>query len=47
MNGVAYATIVPSYVRPFFQTSDPPPGTLDYDGQHFAGVPLLYEQVQD
>jgi hypothetical protein len=49
VNGVAYATIAPSYVtgRPFFQTSDPRPGTLDYDGQHFAGVPLLYEQVQD
>lgn len=49
VNGVAYATNAPSYVagRPFFQTSDPRPGTLDYDGQHFAGVPLLYEQVQD
>jgi hypothetical protein len=49
VNGVAYATNAPSYVtgRPFFQTSDPRPGTLDYDGQHFVGVPLLYEQVQD
>jgi hypothetical protein len=49
VNGVAYAMIAPSYVtgRPFFQISDPRPGTLDYDGQHFAGVPLLYEQVQD
>jgi hypothetical protein len=49
VNGVAYATSAPSYVtgRPFLQTSDPRPGTLDYDGQHFAGVPLLYEQVQD
>jgi hypothetical protein len=49
VNGVAYTTIAPSYVtgRPFFQTSTPQPGTLDYDGQHFAGVSLLYEQVQD
>jgi hypothetical protein len=49
INGVAYATLAPSYVtgRPFFQTSDPQAGTLDYDGQHFVGVPLLYEQVQD
>lgn len=49
LNGVAYATTVPAYVRgrPFYQTSDPRPGTVDYDGQRFAGVELLYEQVQD
>jgi hypothetical protein len=49
INGVAYANNRPSYVtgRPFFQSSDPQPGTLDYDGQHFAGVHLLYEQVLD
>jgi hypothetical protein len=49
VNGVAYATKPPSYVtgRPFFQTSDPQPGTLDYEGQHYVGVPLLYEQVLD
>jgi hypothetical protein len=49
VNGVAYANNRPSYVtgRPFFQGSDPQPGTLDYDGQHFVGVPLLYEQVLD
>jgi len=49
LNGVAYGTRAPSYVggRPFFQSSDPQPGNLDYDGRHFAGVPLLYEQVQD
>ncbi|NML65299.1 hypothetical protein HHL22_08795 [Hymenobacter sp. RP-2-7] len=49
LNGVAYGTSVPSYVRgrPFYLSSDPQLGTLDYDGRHFAGVPLLYEQVQD
>lgn len=49
LNGVAYATNAPSYVagRPYFQTSDPRSGTLDYDGQHFEEVALLYEQVQD
>jgi len=49
VNGVAYANAAPSYVagRPYFQTSDPRPGTLDFDGQHFEGVYLLYEQVQD
>lgn len=49
VNGVAYASNVPSYVRgrPFFLTGDPQPGTIDYDGQHFANVELLYEQVQD
>ena len=49
VNGVAYGNNAPSYVRgrPFFQSSDPQLGTLDYDGQHFAGVALLYEQVQD
>lgn len=49
VNGVAYANKPPSYVsgRPFFETSDPRPGTLDYDGQHYEGVPLLYEQVLD
>ena len=48
-NGVAYASKPPSYVsgRPFFLASDPQPGTLDYEGQHYAGVPLLYEQVLD
>jgi len=47
--GVAYADNYPPYVtgRPFFQASEPQLGTLDYDGQHFAGVQLLYEQVQD
>ena len=49
VNGVAYANKPPSYVagRPFFQSSDPQPGTLDYEGQHYVGVPLLYEQVLD
>jgi hypothetical protein len=49
VNGVAYANNRPSYVtgRPYFLSSDPQPGTLDYDGQHFAEVPLLYEQVLD
>lgn len=49
LNGVAYANSAPAYVtgRPYFQTSDSRPGTLDYDGQHFVGVPLLYEQVLD
>ncbi|RZK54637.1 MAG: hypothetical protein EOO59_11270 [Hymenobacter sp.] len=49
INGVAYANNRPAYVtgQPFFQASDPQPGTLDYDGQHFVGVPLLYEQVLD
>lgn len=49
VNGVAYANTAPAYVtgRPYFQTSDPRPGTLDFDGQHFEGVSLLYEQVQD
>ncbi|TPG71820.1 hypothetical protein [Hymenobacter nivis] len=49
VNGVAYGNNAPSYVagRPFFLSSEPQPGTLDYDGQHFAGVALLYEQVQD
>jgi len=49
LNGVAYATNAPSYVRghPFFQSSDPQPGTLRYDGQSFADVELLYEQVLD
>ena len=49
VNGVAYANKPPSYVtgRPFFQTSDPQPGTLDYEGQHYVDVPLLYEQVLD
>jgi hypothetical protein len=49
VNGVAYANTRPAYVtgRPFFQGSDPQPGTLDYDGQHFVGVLLLYEQVLD
>lgn len=49
VNGVAYANKPPSYVagRPFFQSSDPQPGTLDYEGQHYMGVPLLYEQVLD
>ena len=46
---MAYGNNVPSYVRgrPFFQSSDPQPGTLDYDGQHFENVALLYEQVRD
>lgn len=49
VNGVAYANNRPTYVTgwPFFQSSDPQAGTLDYDGQHFVGVSLLYEQVQD
>jgi hypothetical protein len=49
LNGVAYANARPSYVKgqPFFLSSDPQPGTLHYDGQHFAHVALLYEQVQD
>ena len=49
VNGVAYANKPPSYVsgRPFFQSSDPQLGTLDYEGQHYVGVPLLYEQVLD
>ncbi|RYY19506.1 MAG: hypothetical protein EOO36_05615 [Cytophagaceae bacterium] len=49
LNGVAYGNKAPAYVRgrPFFQSSDPQLGTLDYDGQHFAGVALLYEQVHD
>ena len=49
VNGVSYANNRPAYVtgRPFFQSNDPQPGTLDYDGQHFAGVQLLYEQVLD
>ncbi len=49
VNGVAYANNRPSYVtgRPFFLSSDPQPGVLDYDGQHVAGVALLYEQVLD
>ena len=49
VNGVAYANKQPSYVagRPFFHTSDPQLGTLDYEGQHYVGVPLLYEQVLD
>lgn len=49
VNGVAYVNKSPSYVagRPFFQTSDPQPGTLDYEGRHYVGVPLLYEQVLD
>lgn len=49
VNGTAYASNVPSYVRgrPFFLSVDPQPGTIDFDGQHFANVELLYEQVQD
>jgi hypothetical protein len=49
INGVAYANNRPSYVtgRPFFMGSAPQAGTLDYDGQHFVGVQLLYEQVLD
>lgn len=49
VNGVAYGNQAPSYVtgRPFFQSSDPQPGTLDYDGQYFEDVELLYEQVLD
>jgi hypothetical protein len=49
VNGVAYENNRPAYVtgRPYFQSNDPQPGTLDYDGQHFAGVQLLYEQVLD
>lgn len=49
LNGVAYANNAPAYMRghPFFQSSDPQPGTLYYDGQHFAAVELLYEQVLD
>jgi hypothetical protein len=49
LNGVAYANNRPSYVtgQPFLGGSAPQPGTLDYDGQHFAGVQLLYEQVLD
>jgi hypothetical protein len=49
VNGVAYANKPPSYVagRPFFQSSEPQAGSLDFEGQHFAEVPLLYEQVLD
>lgn len=49
INGVAYANNRPSYVtgQPFLGGSAPQPSTLDYDGQHFAGVQLLYEQVLD
>jgi hypothetical protein len=49
VNGVAYENNRPAYVtgRPFFQSNAPQPGTLDYDGQHFVGVQLLYEQVLD
>jgi hypothetical protein len=49
VNGIAYENNRPAYVtgRPYFQSNDPQPGTLDYDGQHFAGVQLLYEQVLD
>lgn len=49
VNGVAYANKPPSYVtgRPFFQSSDPQLGTIDYEGQQYVGVPLLYEQVLD
>lgn len=49
VNGVAYASKPLSYVsgRPFFQSSNPQPGALDYEGRHYEGVPLLYEQVLD
>jgi len=49
VNGVAYANNQPAYVtgRPYFLSSDPQLGTLDYDGQHYDAVALLYEQVLD
>jgi hypothetical protein len=49
LNGIAYVNHVSGSVRgrPFFQTGEPQAGKLDYDGQLFTGVPLLYEQVQD
>jgi hypothetical protein len=48
-NGVAYVSAAPANLtgQPFYQTSTPQPATLHYDGQEFANVRLLYEQVQD
>lgn len=49
LNGIEYVKLTPTYVvgHLFFYLTAPSGGTVDYDGNRCARVPLLYEQVQN